>query len=192
MKKGSHYSTEQIKLISGENNSFYGRHHTPETKAKISRANKGKLVGKANPFWRKHHTPEVIALLRESTKARVGEKAANWKGGRRKSGGYIDIKIQPDNFYYRMARNGYVYEHRLVMAQYLGRCLYPWEIIHHKNGIKDDNRIENLELYPSQTGHLALTKMQQQIMELEKEVRFLKWQVKQLQGNPCLVLAEVA
>ena len=79
-----------------------------------------------------------------------GEYARNWKGGRcYNSEGYVRIYL-PDhpNACYK-----YVYEHRYIVEQDIGRMLKTEEIVHHQNGKKDYNEIENLHLYSSQSEH---------------------------------------
>jgi endogenous inhibitor of DNA gyrase (YacG/DUF329 family) len=71
------------------------------------------------------------------------EKHWNWKGGKRLVGGYVYI-LQPEHP--NCNSGGAIAEHRLAMEKALGRYLSENEEVHHKNGIKTDNRIENLEL----------------------------------------------
>ena len=73
-----------------------------------------------------------------------GEKHYAWKGGKKRhSMGYILI-YNPQHPFKNVGK--YVFEHRLVMEKYLGRYLKSEEQIHHRNSIRNDNRLENLEI----------------------------------------------
>lgn len=67
-----------------------------------------------------------------------------------KSQGYIRRKV---NAHPAQDVRGYVLEHRLVIEEHLGRFLESDEVIHHKNQVRDDNRLENLELFTDQNRH---------------------------------------
>lgn len=100
------------------------------------------------------------------------DKQPNWKGGRRlKTDGYIAIK---DHSHPNSAKDGYILEHRLVMSNHLKRPLETWEVVHHVDGDKANNKLDNLELLPKQSEHVVLQKMQVEIDGLRKEIKRLK------------------
>ncbi len=75
-----------------------------------------------------------------------GDKSPTWKGGRTITDqGYV--LVNPSGRFPTMQnRMGYIPEHRFVMAQYMERPLYDWETVHHIDGDKQNNELENLQL----------------------------------------------
>ena len=118
--------------------------------------------------------------MRDKSQKTLGARNYRWRGGRFINGyGYAEVRLFPDDFFYQMAsRRGYVKEHRLVVARALGRCLQPWELVHHKHAKypagskedKQDNRYpENLQLITDER-HKQITILESKIAGLEKRL----------------------
>lgn len=117
-------------------------------------------------LWRRFGSIERLARLSglkpNHKGAPPGEHSPTWKGGRINAGqGYIRVWVPRRRGYFRTINGkhkpgNYILEHRLVMQNFLGRKLKRSELVHHRNGVKDDNRLENLEIVTRSThrGHV--------------------------------------
>jgi hypothetical protein len=98
--------------------------------------------------------------VKENNPSKKGAESIHWKGGLiPDKSGYM-MRYMPDHPFANGI--GYVREHRLVMEKHLGRYLTKQEVIHHKNDIKDDNRLENLEILIDQSNHATIHNTGQQ------------------------------
>lgn len=107
-------------------------------------------AGIERPTWRET-APDAHPMARRAE----GVLNSAWKGGRIKDkDGYVLLWMpgHPE-----ANRHGYVREHRIVMAQMIGRPLLQGEVVDHRNDIRDDNRPENLRLFASNGDHLSVT-----------------------------------
>jgi hypothetical protein len=86
----------------------------------------------------------------------------------RRAKGYV-YRMVKDHPY--ASKTGYVSEHRLVMEEHLGRYLALGEIVHHVNGVKDDNRISNLRLMTKASEH---NPFYERIVEIEEALEVLE------------------
>lgn len=127
------------------------RWNNKESMAAIQRA-----YGRSNGFVRTALIRGGVSFPKSDGRGRVlksNDRRRNGKDGFRDNHGYIRVKVTPNDPLFPMAeRDGYVLEHRLVMGREFGRLLRTDEHVHHLNGKRDDNRLENLQIRHGQHG----------------------------------------
>lgn len=102
-------------------------------------------------------------------RSRYGEENNNWRGGRIvASNGYVLVRVGIGHHLADI--RGYAYEHRLVAERILGRELKTGEVVHHKDGNKQNNSPENLDICESIAHHRSRHRKGHKSLRLPGEV----------------------
>ena len=163
-----HKHSEETKLKMSKAPKDYMK--TPEYRAAMRRARKGKLLGSANGMFGKKHSGETKMKMHLAAQERdpSTRKGGHPKGRitseqtkekmrlayiKRTGGKPKDKKYHSDGYAQRRCpghpradKQGWVLEHRLVMEKQLGRYLQSGEIVHHIDGNRTNNALSNLQL----------------------------------------------
>lgn len=89
--------------------------------------------------------------IHQKNTIKKGNESSSWRGGKLKVGGYIKIIVGNHT---RADRDGYVFEHLMVMEKHIGRPVLESECVHHIDGNRENNKISNLMLFPSRGAHI--------------------------------------
>jgi ssDNA-binding Zn-finger/Zn-ribbon topoisomerase 1 len=152
--------------------------------------------GKGRWVAQKQHALNTFCLACANSRRLMGQANPRWNNHVRydPSHGFY-VKVPLDSPYYEMSISAggqkYIAEHRLQMAEKMGRILEKWEVVHHINGDNTDNRIENLELLPTQSQHLPYNILQSEIYKLRDKVQSLNSRILQLEADNILLRSQV-
>lgn len=157
---------------------------------KINELKLGHEIGKKSPFQRfifaaceKCVNSRWALYVKKTNRPRnlicascgKGKRKGLFRKGHTDKDGYQLISLPWEHPYISMANSrGWILEHRLVMAQHLGRNLLPSELVHHLNGVRDDNRVQNLTLM-NRGAHTHLeVPYKKRVRELEQQIEVLE------------------
>lgn len=167
--------TKWIKISNGKNQRHYLT-ECPKCNIKRWTLRRNLLYSMKTLLCGKCKSKESVKVMNKKRKILIGKEHPGWKGGTLNGRGYYIVTIKKDEPFFDMAVGSLhgnrkrILEHRLIMAKHLGRSLKSYEVVHHKNKIKTDNRIENLEIVNSRLEHACYNQMEVYIEKLEKKI----------------------
>jgi hypothetical protein len=138
------------------------------------------------------HTKKSRERMSEAAKkaARSGENSSQWKGGRfTDKNGYVYVMVDrlqspTREIAAQMTKTRYILEHRAVKAADVGRPLLRTEQVHHVNGVKNDNRLENLSILDSRKHSLKHRTLERKYSAALKRIEELEMKLEGLRSAP--------